>query len=152
MVSELFLIVLAITIPISLMVVFVAKLFRKNAEIDPDITRKRLKQMTEYIADLEKKNRSKQNKINSMQAGPRIEGNVDDLGGIIGPLMQSMKGHMPKWLSSILESNPELLKEGETMIMKYAKDNPEQVKSIFSRFVKGKTTATTTEESSLPGL
>ena len=152
MVSELFLIVLAVTIPISLMVVFVAKLFRKNAEIDPDITRKRLKQMTEYIADLEKKNRSKQNKINSMQTGPRIEGNVDDIGGVIGPLLQGMKGHMPKWLSSILESNPELLKEGETMIMKYAKDNPEQVKSIIGRFVKGKTAPTATEEATVSGL
>jgi hypothetical protein len=152
MVSELFLIVLAVTIPISLMVVFVAKLFRKNAEIDPDITRKRLKQMSEYIADLEKKNRSKQNKINSMQAGPRIEGNVDDLGGVIGPLLQGMKGHMPKWLSSILESNPELLKEGETMIMDYAKKNPEQVKSIIGRFVKGKTAPAATEEAALSGL
>ena len=152
MVSELFLMVLAITVPISLMVVFVAKLFRKNAEIDPDITRKRLKQMTEYIADLEKKNRSKQNKINSMQAGPRIEGNVDDIGGLIGPLLQGMQGHMPKWLSSIIGSNPEMLKQAETMIMDYAKKNPEQVKSILSRFVKGKTAAATTEEASLPGL
>jgi hypothetical protein len=152
MVSELFLIVLAVTIPISLMVVFVAKLFRKNAEIDPDITRKRLKQQTEYIAELEKKNRSKQNKINSMQTGPRIEGNIDDLGGVIGPLMQNIQPHLPKWAQSIIGSNPAMLKEAETMIIKYAKDNPEQVKSILSRFIKGKTTAATTEEASLPGL
>ena len=152
MVSELFLIVLAVTIPISLMVVFVAKLFRKNAEIDPDITRKRLKQMTEYIADLEKKNRSKQNKINSMQTGPRIEGDVNNLGGVIGPLLQGMQGHMPKWLSSIIGSNPEMLKQAESMIMDYAKKNPEQVKSIIGRFVKGKTTATTTEETTVSGL
>ena len=151
MVSELFLIVLAITIPISLMTVFVAKLFRKNAEIDPDITRKRLKQMSEYIADLEKKNRSKQNKLNSMQAGPRIEGNVDDIGGVIGPLLQNVQQHLPKWAQGLV-SNPEMLKQAETMIIKYAKDNPEQVKSILSRFVKGKTTATTTEEAALPGL
>lgn len=152
MVSELFLIVLAVTIPISLMVVFVAKLFRKNAEIDPDITRKRLKQMTEYIADLEKKNRSKQNKINSMQTGPRIEGNVEDIGGVIGPVLQNALPHLPKWLSNIIGSNPEMLKEAETMIIKYAKDNPEQVKSILSRFVKGKTSAAATEEAALPGL
>jgi len=152
MVSELFLTVLAITIPVSLMGVFVAKLFRKNAEIDPDITRKRLKQMSEYIADLEKKNRSKQNKLNSMQAGPRIEGNVDDIGGVIGPLLQSVKGHLPKYLTTILESNPAMLKEAETMIIKYAKENPEQVKSIIGRFVKGKTSPTTTEEASMPGL
>ena len=151
MVSELFLIVLAVTIPISFMVVFVAKLFRKNAEIDPDITRKRLKQMSEYIADLEKKNRSKQNKLNSMQAGPRIEGNVEDIGGVIGPLLQNVQQHLPKWAQGLV-SNPEMLKQAETMIIKYAKDNPEQVKSILSRFVKGKTSAAATEEAALPGL
>ena len=152
MVSELFLTVLAITIPISLMGVFVAKLFRKNAAIDPDITRKRLKQMSEYIADLEKKNRSKQNKINSMQAGPRIEGNVDDIGGVIGPILQGMKGHLPKYLTNILESNPEILKEAEAMIMKYAKENPEQVKSIFSRFVKGKAAPAPAQEDTMSRL
>ena len=151
MASELFLTVLAVTIPISLMGIFVAKLFRKNAEIDPDITRKRLKQMSEYIADLEKKNRSKQNKLNSMQAGPRIEGNVEDLGGVIGPLLQNVQQHLPKWAQGIV-SNPEMLKQAETMIMDYAKKNPEQVKSIIGRFVKGKTTATATEEATVPGL
>jgi len=151
MVSELFLTVLAVTIPVSLMGIFVAKLFRKNAEIDPDITRKRLKQMTEYIADLEKKNRSKQNKLNSMQAGPRIEGNVDDIGGVIGPLLQNVHQHLPKWAQGLV-SNPEMLKQAETMIIKYAKDNPEQVKSILSRFVKGKTAPAATEEATVSGL
>jgi len=152
MVSELFLTVLAVTIPVSLMGVFVAKLFRKNAEIDPDITRKRLKQMSEYITDLEKKNRSKQNKINSMQAGPRIEGNVDDIGGLIGPLLQGFKGHLPKWATNLIGSNPEILKEAETHILKYVKDNPEQAKQILSRFIKGKTTGTATEEATVSGL
>ena len=152
MVSELFLIVLAVTIPISLMVVFVAKLFRKNAEIDPDITRKRLKNMQTYIDELEKKVKSKTNKINSMQTGPRIEGNIDDIGGVVGPLLQGMKGHLPKWATSLIGSNPEILKEAETMIMKYAKENPEQVKSIIGRFVKGKIAPAATEEASLPGL
>ena len=97
-------------------------------------------------------NRSKQNKLNSMQAGPRIEGNVDDLGGVVGPLLQNIQPHLPKWLSSIIGSNPAMLKEAETMIIKYAKDNPEQVKSIIGRFVKGKTASTATEEASLQGL
>ena len=140
MVSELFLMVLAVTIPISLMVVFVAKLFRKNAEIDPDITRKRLKNMQTYIDELEKKIKSKTNKINSMQTGPRIEGNIDDIGGVVGPLLQG------------IGSNPEILKEAETMIMKYAKENPEQVKSIIGRFVKGKIAPAATEEATMPGL
>ena len=101
---------------------------------------------------LEKKIKSKTNKINSMQTGPRIEGNIDDIGGVVGPLLQGMKGHLPKWATSLIGSNPEILKEAETMIMKYAKENPEQVKSIIGRFVKGKIAPAATEEASLPGL
>ena len=87
-----------------------------------------------------------------MQTGPRIEGNIDDIGGVVGPLLQGMKGHLPKWATSLIGSNPEILKEAETMIMKYAKENPEQVKSIIGRFVKGKIAPTATEETAMQGL
>lgn len=149
---EPFLTVLAVTLPISLMGIYVAKLYRKNAEIDPDITRKRLKQMGEYIHDLEAKVRSKTNKINSMQAGPKIEGNIDDVGGLISSLVPELTKHMPKWLSSIVTSNPELLKEGASKLKEYADKNPEQVKQILERFVKNKPTTATTESDPVQGL
>ena len=39
-----------------------------------------------------------------------------------------------------------------SMVEEYAKENPEQVKSIIGRFVKGKIAPAATEEASLPGL
>ena len=147
-----FLTVLAVTIPISCLGVYIAKLYRKNAEIDPDITRKRLKQMGEYIHDLEAKVRSKQNKLNSMQAGPKIEGNTDDVGGLISSLLPELTKHLPKWASSLVTSNPELLKEGASKLKEYAEKNPEQVKQILERFIKTKGGASKPEEDNLSRL
>jgi hypothetical protein len=64
-----------------------------QSTIDPDITRKRLKQMGEYIHDLEAKVRSKQNKLNSMQAGPKIEGNTDDYADFTAQLENGYTGN-----------------------------------------------------------
>ena len=147
-----FLTVLAVTIPISCLGVYIAKLYRKNAEIDPDITRKRLKQMGEYIHDLEAKVRSKQNKLNSMQAGPKIEGNTDDVGGLISSLLPELTKHLPKWASSLVTSNPQLLKEGASKLTEYAEKNPEQVKQILERFIKPKTGATQSQTDTMHGL
>ena len=147
-----FLTVLAVTIPISCLGVFIAKLYRKNAEIDPDITRKRLKQMGEYIHDLEAKVRSKQGKINSMQAGPKIDGNTDDVGGLISSLLPELTKHLPKWASSLITSNPQLLKEGASKLTEYAAKNPEQVKQILERFIKTKAGAAKPEEANVSGL
>lgn len=147
-----FLTVLAVTIPISCLGVYIAKLYRKNAEIDPDITRKRFKQMGEYIHDLEAKVRSKQNKLNSMQAGPKIEGNTDDMGGIISSLVPEVTKHLPKWLSNIVNSNPEIIKEGIPKLLEYAKDNPEQAKQILGRFIKTKSGNPKDQEGTMSGL
>ena len=147
-----FLTVLAVTIPISCLGVYIAKLYRKNAEIDPDITRKRLKQMGEYIRDLEAKVRSKQNKLNSMQAGPKIEGNTDDVGGLISSLLPEFTKHLPKWASSLITSNPQLLKEGANKLTEYAEKNPEQIKQLLERFIKPKTGASKPEEDNMSRL
>ena len=133
---SLFLSILAVTLPICLTGVFVAKLYRKNADLDPKITNKLRKQQDDYIGEVERKNRSLQNKLNSMQAGPKVEGNIDDMGGIIGSLLPQLTNHMPKWLSNIITSNPELLKEGATKLKAYADEHPEEVKQILGKFIK----------------
>lgn len=147
-----FLTVLSVTIPISCLGIYIAKLYRKNAEIDPDITRKRLKQMGDYIHDLEAKVRSKQNKINSMQTGPKIEGDTNDMGGILSSLVPELTKHLPKWASNLINSNPELLKEGIDKLQTYVKENPDQAKQILERFIKKKSGSPQIEERNMHGL
>jgi len=147
-----FLTILATVLPISITAVLVARIYRKNAALDPKITNKLRRQQEEYIAELEHGKRKLQNKLNSMQAGPKVEGNVDDLGGIIGSLLPQITSHMPKWMSSIVTSNPELLKEGAAKLKEYAEEHPEQVKQILGKFIKTGPKASTTDQAAMPGL
>jgi len=76
-----FLTVLSVVLPVSVCSVLIARIYRKNAALDPKITNKLRRQQEEYIAELEHGKRKLQNKLNSMQAGPKVEGDIDDMGG-----------------------------------------------------------------------
>ena len=144
--------ILGIVMSMSISAVLIAKIYRKNSALDPKITNKLRKQQEEYVAEVERKNRSLQGKLNSMQAGPKVEGNIDDMGGIIGSLLPQLTNHLPKWLSNILTSNPELLKEGATKLKAYADEHPEEVKQIFSRFIKTGPSPKASNDATLLGL
>ena len=147
-----FLTVLSVVLPVSVCSVLIARIYRKNSALDPKITHKLRKQQEDYIGEVERKNRSLQNKLNSMQAGPKVEGDIEDMGGIIGSLLPQLTGHLPKWLSNIVASNPELLKEGAAKLKAYADEHPEEVKQILGRFLKTGPKAATTDQTTMQGL
>ena len=147
-----FLTVLSVVLPVSVCSVLIARIWRKNAILDPKILKKQNSHREEYTKQLETQKRSLQNKLNSMQRGPQVEGDIDDMGGIIGSLLPQLTGHLPKWLSSIIASNPELLKEGAAKLKAYADENPEQVKQILGRFLKAGPKAATTDQAAVQGL
>jgi len=144
--------ILGIVMSMSISAVLIARIYRKNSALDPKITNKLRKQQEEYVAEVERKNRSLQGKLNSMQTGPKVEGNIDDMGGMISSLLPQLTNHLPKWLSNILTSNPALLKEGAAKLKAYADENPEQVKQIFSRFLKTGPKAQSASDESVSGL
>jgi len=144
--------ILSIVVSMSVCAVLIARIYRKNSALDPKITNKLRKQQEEYISEVERKNRSLQNKLNSMQAGPKVEGNIDDMGGMIGALLPQLTSHMPKWLSNIIASNPELLKEGATKLKAYADEHPDEVKQILGKFLKTGPKAKAADDVTLLGL
>jgi len=147
-----FLTILSIVLPLSVSGVLIARIWRKNAILDPKITKKLNSHREEYTKQLETEKRSLQNKLNSMQRGPQVEGDIDDMGGIIGSLLPQLTGHLPKWVSSLITSNPELLKEGAAKLKAYADEHPEEVKQILGRFIKTKPTSPTADPAALQGL
>jgi len=144
---SLFLSILAITLPICLTGVFVAKLYRKNADLDPKITNKLRKQQDDYIGEVERKNRSLQNKLNSMQKGPELS-EMGDLEGVLPELIGQLDGVLPKWLTKFIKGQPDLV----NTVVKYAKDNPDKAKELIGRFVKIKPKAQTTSDDTVSGL
>ena len=142
-----FLTILATVLPISITAVLVARIYRKNAALDPKITNKLRKQQEDYIGEVERKNRSLQNKLNSMQKGPELS-EMGDLDGVLPELLGQVESILPKWATKIIKSNPDIVNSA----IKYAKDNPDKAKDIIGRFVKIKPTAKASSDAAVQGL
>ena len=146
--------ILSIVVSMSVCAVLIARIYRKNSALDPKITSKLRKQQEEYISEVERKNRSLQNKLNSMQKGPQIEDTGDPI-GMIPELLDGIEQSAPKWLGSIIKtvkSNPSVLK----IVTDYAKNNPEKagelVQSIVGKVIKTGPSPKASSDATLLGL
>jgi len=142
-----FLTVLSVVLPVSVCSVLIARIYRKNAALDPKITNKLRKQQEDYIGEVERKNRSLQNKLNSMQKGPELD-EIGDMEGVIPELLGQVEGILPKWASKFLKSNPDIV----NTVVKYAKENPDKAKELIGRFVKIKPKTQSASNETLQGL
>jgi hypothetical protein len=142
-----FLTILSIVLPVSVCSVLIARIYRKNAALDPKITNKLRKQQEEYITEVERKNRSLQNKLNSMQKGPELS-EIGDLEGVLPDLLGQVENILPKWATKFLKSNPDLV----NTVVNYAKENPDKAKDLIGKFVKIKPTTKAVSDASVSGL
>ena len=149
-----FLTVLSVVLPVSVCSVLIARIYRKNAALDPKITTKLRKQQEDYIAELEHGKRKLQNKLNSMQKGPQIEDTGDSI-GMIPELLDGIEQSAPKWMGNIIKTvknNPSVLK----IVTDYAEKNPEKagelVQSIVGKFIKSGPKASTPDQAAMQGL
>ena len=142
-----FLTVLSVVLPVSVCSVLIARIYRKNASLDPKITHKLRKQQEDYIGEVERKNRSLQNKLNSMQKGPELS-EMGDLDGVLPELLGQVEGILPKWATKFLKSNPDIVNS----VISYAKDNPDKAKELIGKFVKIKPKAAGPDNATLQGL
>ena len=142
-----FLTVLSVVLPVSVCSVLIARIYRKNASLDPKITHKLRKQQEDYIGEVERKNRSLQAKLNSMQKGPELS-EMGDLDGILPELIGQLDGILPKWATKFIKGQPDLI----NTVIEYAKSNPDKAKELIGRFVKIKPKASDSNEESVSGL
>jgi hypothetical protein len=139
--------ILSIVVSMSVCAVLIARIYRKNSALDPKITNKLRKQQEEYISEVERKNRSLQNKLNSMQKGPEIS-EMGDLDGVLPELVGQLDGILPKWATKFLKSNPDIV----NTVVEYAKSNPDKAKELIGKFVKVKPSTKTNTPDSVSGL
>jgi len=139
--------ILSIVVSMSVCAVLIARIYRKNASLDPKITNKLRKQQEEYIGEVERKNRSLQNKLNSMQKGPELS-ELGDLDGVLPDLIGQLDGILPKWATKFIKGQPDLV----NTVIEYAKSNPEKAKELIGRFVKIKPTTKSANDDSVSGL
>jgi len=139
--------ILGIVMSMSVSAVLIARIYRKNSALDPKITNKLRKQQEDYIGEVERKNRSLQNKLNSMQKGPELS-EIGDLGGVIPDLIGQLDGILPKWATKFIKGQPDLV----NTVIEYAKSNPDKAKELIGRFVKIKPTTKSANDDSVSGL
>ena len=139
--------ILSIVVSMSVCAVLIARIYRKNSALDPKITTKLRKQQDEYVAEVERKNRSLQGKLNSMQKGPELS-EMGDLDGVLPELIGQLDGILPKWATKFIKGQPDLI----NTVIEYAKSNPDKAKELIGRFVKIKPKAASVDENTLSGL
>ena len=139
--------ILSIVVSMSVCAVLIARIYRKNSALDPKITHKLRKQQEDYIVEVERKNRSLQNKLNSMQKGPELS-EMGDLDGVLPELVGQLDGILPKWATKFLKSNPDIV----NTVVEYAKSNPDKAKELIGKFVKVGPSAKTSDDATLLGL
>jgi len=139
--------ILSIVVSMSVCAVLIARIYRKNSALDPKITNKLRKQQEEYISEVERKNRSLQNKLNSMQKGPELS-EIGELGGVIPDLIGQLDGILPKWATKFIKGQPDLV----NTVIEYAKSNPDKAKELIGRFVKIKPATKNATDESVSGL
>ena len=139
--------ILSIVVSMSVCAVLIARIYRKNSALDPKITNKLRKQQEEYIGEVERKNRSLQGKLNSMQKGPELS-EMGDLDGVLPELVGQLDGILPKWATKFLKSNPDIV----NTVVEYAKSNPDKAKELIGKFVKIGPKAQTSNDATLLGL
>ena len=139
--------ILGIVMSMSISAVLIARIYRKNSALDPKITNKLRKQQEEYITEVERKNRSLQNKLNSMQKGPELS-EIGELGGVIPDLIGQLDGILPKWATKFIKGQPDLV----NTVIEYAKSNPDKAKELIGRFVKIKPATKSANDDSVSGL
>jgi len=142
-----FLTILAIVLPVCLTGLFVAKIWRTNAILDPKITKKLDSHRQQYTEQLEKEKRSLQNKLNSMQKGPELS-EIGELDGVLPDLIGQLDGILPKWATKFIKGQPDLV----NTVIEYAKSNPDKAKELIGRFVKIKPTTKSPSDDSMQGL
>ena len=142
-----FLTVLSIVVPVSVCSVLIARIYRKNAALDPKITNKLRKQQDEYVQEVKRKNRSLQNKLNSMQKGPELS-EIGDLEGALPDLLGQVENILPKWATKFLKGNPDLV----NTVVNYAKENPDKAKELIGKFVKIKPATKGVADATMSGL
>ena len=139
--------ILSIVVSMSVCAVLIARIYRKNASLDPKITTKLRKQQDEYVAEVERKNRTLQGKLNSMQKGPELS-EIGDLDGVLPELVGQLDGILPKWATKFLKSNPDIV----NTVVEYAKSNPDKAKELIGKFVKVGSSTKTPTDGTLLGL
>jgi len=132
---------IAVTLIAVIGIVLGSKTIINHRESGSKPLKNKIKEMEEYEKYLKKQSTIYKNKANSIEKGPQIDGDPDDLGDLLPDIIGQFSEYAPKWLQPMLKDG-----ESQKMILKYVQDNPDKAKQFFGKIV-GKKMGVKNEES-----
>ena len=124
-----------ITIVAALGIIFTSKTLTAHFSTGSKYTKAKLKEMEDYTAYQKKMIQHYKNKASNMERPPQIEGNIDDLGGILPELVGSFAEYLPAWAQPLIKDE-----NSQKWILEYVQKNPDKAKAFFSKMVGKKKT------------
>lgn len=127
-------------IVIAAIVAVVVYFFAKSPFFQTQIMNKRIELAADYVKDLEEENadlkkekRALKLKQNQVDAGPRIEGDINEMDELLPELVAQFEPMAPKWLKPLLGN-----KDTQKWLIKYVQENPAAATKFFGKLVKPK--------------
>jgi len=137
---------IAVTLIAVIGIVLGSKVIMAHRESGSKPLKNKIKEMEEYEKYLKKQSTIYKNKANSIEKGPQIEGDPDELGDLLPDIVGSFSEYAPKWLQPMLKDT-----ESQKMILKYVQENPDKAKQFFGKIVGKKIGANKEESNSFEG-
>jgi len=121
---------IAVTLIAVIGLVLGSKVFLSSQTTGSKYLKLKMKEMEDYNEYLKKQNRTYKSKISGIERGPRIDGDISELGGILPELITQFSNYVPKWLQPFV-NDP----KAQEWIMKYVQENPDKAKEWFGKIV-----------------
>ena len=84
-------------------IVFASKTILNHQNQGSKYTKSKIKEQDEYVLFLRKQIQVYKNKASNMQKPPQIDGNIEELDGILPELVGQFSQYAPKWMQPFLQ-------------------------------------------------
>ena len=111
-------------------IVFASKTILNHQNQGSKYTKSKIKEQDEYVLFLRKQIQVYKNKASNMQKPPQIDGNIEELDGILPELVGQFSQYAPKWMQPFLQDE-----NAQKWILDYVTKNPETAKKWFGKMI-----------------
>ncbi len=119
-----------ITIVASIGIIFTSKTLVSHFSTGSKYLKSKIKEMEEYTVYQKKMIQHYKNKASNMEKPPQIEGDIEELDGILPEIVGQFAEYLPKWAQPLLKDQ-----NAQKWLLEYVSKNPEKAKEFFGKMV-----------------
>lgn len=109
---------------------FISKVMLSHFSTGSKYLKGKMKEMEDYIAYQKKMIQHYKNKASNMERPPQIEGDIDELGGILPDLVGQFADYLPNWAQPLVKDP-----KTQQWLLEYVEKNPDKAKEWFGKLI-----------------